>query len=458
MSERVLGIPMIGKMMFRTFHGRHFISCLKEKNIVPIYFSDEKNISSGGIDGTKYVEFPAETDVGYLERAILRPFRRFVTPTATADLRFRDSLYQGLFGDHPVEPWMRYAILLNILRKQRYLAPLSVKLSKHLVRNSAYRDAILKHDVKTLLTGGIGSYGFDFANAMVYEAQKIGVKIVSAVSNYDNITNRGYRGYMPDKLAVWSQLMADEAIKYNGISADRVHVVGTVQFDRYCRPPDVGREEFLSARSLDPTKKTILYAGGTNTVNILYFFKLFTKMLNDNISGGCNLVIRPHPDPRLVYSPAVWAVEQLAKKCECNVYISNPLEFSSDSMSADDDLDELHCLLKFSDVLVNHYSTMGLEAAICDLPTIYINYEPCNHGFYYTSTSHWQSRMTHNMRELRLKAAKVSESDDKLLADIQDYLVDRSLDSDKRAEYAFSECGVLDGKAGLRLADVIYSV
>jgi CDP-glycerol glycerophosphotransferase (TagB/SpsB family) len=114
-------------------------------------------------------------------------------------------------------------------------------------------------------------------------------------------------------------------------------------------------------------------------------------------------------------------------------------------------------LLRYSDVMVNYFSTISLEAAICDLPVIHAGYDTYTFGQRFSVTTGFLQRQTHNRRKLRLAASKVAKSEMELIRSIDEYLSDRTLDQNARREYAVSECGELDGQAGVRLVNMIKS-
>jgi CDP-glycerol glycerophosphotransferase (TagB/SpsB family) len=122
------------------------------------------------------------------------------------------------------------------------------------------------------------------------------------------------------------------------------------------------------------------------------------------------------------------------------------------------DFDELACLFNYSDVMINHFSTVSLEAAICDLPTIQVGYDSYTYGQTFNTSAAFQRRQTHNLRRLRLEAAKVAEDQGQLIRSLDSYLQDRTLDQARRREYALLECGSLDGQSGDRLAAMIKSL
>ena len=106
-------------------------------------------------------------------------------------------------------------------------------------------------------------------------------------------------------------------------------------------------------------------------------------------------------------------------------------------------------------MLINHYSTLGLEAAVCGLPTIYVDYDLYAHGFNVKAMSWWYRQTSHNRRPLRLRAARVVQDDNELLDAVISYAGDRSQQAGERREYALSECGYLDGLSTERLAMLV---
>lgn len=451
--ERI-GIPLFGKMAFRTFHGGPFVACLRRNSLEPTYITHPGE-KGAGLPGVSYVGLPDPPALSRIETGLLRPFRRFVTRTETTEMHFRDCIYQLTSGTQPLGPSMRYLAFLALARHVRVGARASVAWSKRLLSKAEGAELLRSTGLRGLLMPGFGSYGFDYVNPLVYAAQREGAAIISCVSNYDNVCSRGYRGFMPDRVAVWSDLMAEDVHRLNDIPRNRIVVTGPVQFDRYFAPIRVAREQFLRDRGLDPARKTVMYAGSTNTLDLLHFMKVLVEGTRRCCGEAFNVVLRPHPDPRLMRSPAIRACMELAELRGDLVYVSDPGRLSSDILNPDSDLDELHALLTYSDVLINHYSTLGLEAAVCGLPTIYVDYDLYAHGFNVKAMSWWYRQTSHNRRPLRLRAARVVQDDNELLDAVISYAGDRSQQAGERREYALSECGYLDGLATERLAVLV---
>lgn len=258
--------------------------------------------------------------------------------------------------------------------------------------------------------------------------------------------------------------MADEVIKLHGYPADKLEITGPVQYDRFMLPLPQAREEFLKSIGLDPSKKTVLFAGGVNITHYFDIYRIFVEQKGKVWREPFNFVVRPYPHGKLFESPAWNMLEKLFR--EAGAYISNPgsIDASGDrtaelnvDMAFNEAPDELNYLLRYSDVMVNYFSTIGLEAAICDLPTIHIGYDPYKFGVRFSVTTGFLQRQTHNRRPLRLSAARVAKNETDLFKALEDYLSDHTLDRDARRIYAESECGELDGKSSTRLVDMIKS-
>lgn len=467
MSEIKIGIPLHGKMAARAFHQPSFRQRLTEGGFKPLYFLSPYYFRSFDFDPSQYFELQVDQYDEYYQKHFLlqqlRMLRRFVIVTETTDLRFRELIESKLFG----------ATLTGMALQMTYVAALRRipgmgRLLSWMERNfystHAHDEQFKKQEVTCVLTPGMGNYGFWNENQFAHEAQRLGIPTFTAITNYDNIVNMGYRGFEPACLGVWSRQMADEAIKLHGYPANKLEITGPVQYDRFMTPLPKSREEFLRSLNLDPKKKTILFAGGVNINHYFDIYRVFVEQKDKVWREPFNFIVRPYPHPKLTNSPAWTVLENLFK--QAGAYISNPgsIDASGDrtaefrvDLAFDDAPDELNYLLRYSDVMVNYFSTIGLEAAICDLPTIHVGFDPYTFGLRFSVTTGFLQRQTHNRRPLRLAAARVAKNENELFSALEDYLNDRTLDREARHVYAESECGELDGQAGFRLVNMIKS-
>jgi len=467
MNNIKVGIPLHGKMAARALHLPSFRDCLRASSLQPVYFLSPHYFRSFDFDLGNYFELQTEQyNQHYGEHAFLRNLkmlRRFVVRTETTDLRFRETTENMLFDESiPKIGW--FLFLTDILRRIPNMGNLLQWMETRFYPTHAHDHLLERQGINCVLTPGMGNYNFWNEGSFALEAQRLGLPAFAVITNYDNIVNMGFRGYTPTCLAVWSRQMADEAMKLHGLPASKIEITGPVQYDRFMQPLPMERQAFLRSINLDPNWKTIFFAGGVNIIRYFEIYRLFVEQRERVWSEPFNLVVRPQPHIKLLGSPAWQVLEK--QFCEAGVYVSNPgsIDASGDrteelrlDLAFEEGPDELSYLLRYSDVMLNFFSTISLEAAICDLPAIHLGYDSFTFGQTFNTTTAFQQRMTHNRRKLRLEASRVAKSESELITFISQYLGDRTLDWEARRKYAISECGELDGQAGVRLTEMIKS-
>ncbi|MCA9735065.1 hypothetical protein KC799_23220 [candidate division KSB1 bacterium] len=467
MSEIKIGIPLHGKMAARAFHQPSFRQRLTEGGFKPLYFLSPVYYRAFDFDPEKYLELQVEQYDAQFQKFFLlqqlRMLRRFVIVTDTTDLRLRETIEGKLF-DATLLGMSSQMTFVNFIRRIPCMGRFLTWFEKQFYTTHAHDKKFREKNISCILTPGMGNFGFWNEGNFAREAQRLGLPAFAAITNYDNIVNMGYRGFHPTCLAVWSRQMADEAIKLHGFSANKLEITGPVQYDRFMMPLPKTREKFLLSLNLDPTKKTILFAGGVNINHYFDIYRVFIEQKEKICKEPFNFIVRPYPHPKLTESPAWIILENLFK--QSGAYISNPgsvdangdrtAELKTD-LAFDEGPDELNYLLRYSDVMVNYFSTIGLEAAICDLPTIHIGFDAYTFGLRFSVTTGFLQRQTHNRRPLRLAASRVAKTEKDIFTALEVYLGDRTIDREARRIYAESECGELDGKSGERLVDMIKS-
>lgn len=468
MSEIKIGIPLNGKMAANALHQPSFRQRLAESGFKPLYFLSPYYYRALQFDPNRYFELLVDQyDAQYVKSFLLqqlRLLRRFVVITETTDMRLREAIEAKLFD--ATLPGMAVQMLyVDILRRVPGMGRLLQVLENAFFATHAHDTVFKSQDIDAVLTPGMGNFGFWVEGNFAREAQRMGLHAFAVITNYDNIVNMGYRGYEPTRLAVWSRQMADEAMHLHGFPAKQLEVTGPVHYDRFLQPLPKAREEFLRSVNLDPSKKTILFAGGVNINHYFDIYRVFIEQKDKIWHEPFNLVIRPYPHVKLLGSPAWQVLEKLF--AASGAYLSNPgaIDARNDltalmriDLAFEDAVDELNYLLRYSDVMVNYFSTISLEAAICDLPTIHVGYDAFTHGQRFGVTSAFLQRQTHNRRPLRLAAARVARNEKELFEALDAYLGDCALERESRLAYAVSECGELDGKSGARLVGMINSV
>jgi len=467
MADIKIGIPLHGKMAARAFHQPSFRQSLTAGGFKPLYFLSPHYFRSFEFNPEQYFELQVEQyDAQYNKNFVLqqlRMLRRFMVVTETTDLRFRETIESKLF-DATLLGMSGQLAFVNFVRRVPGMGRFLAWLEQQFYATHAHDKVFTEQGISCVLIPGMGNFGFWNEGCFALEAQRMGLSAFAAITNYDNIVNMGFRGFAPACLAVWSNQMADEVIRLHQFPANKIEITGPVQYDRFKMRLPKSRSEFLQSLNLDPSKKTILFAGGVNIHHYFDIYRVFVEQKEKVWGGKFNLIIRPYPHIKLLGSPAWKMLEGMFGNS--SAYLSNPgsIDASGDrtaelrmDLSFDDGPDELNYLLRYSDVMVNYFSTIGLEAAICDLPTIHVGFDSYTFGQRFSVSTSFLQRQTHNRRPLRLAASRVARNEKELFNSLEAYLNDRTLEQDARLAYAESECGELDGESGSRLVKMIKS-
>jgi hypothetical protein len=465
MKNIKLGIPLHGKMSSRAFHSALFRKRLKENGMEPLYFLTSDYLAAIPNDEDHYFELQIKAyEKFYQDHAFLRAMkslRRFVVTTETTDLRLREEIELIVYNKSlwKISAYIFYTIML---RQVPAMGEFLLWSERMLYKTKVHSEVISQQNITCVLTPGMGNYRFEYSGQFALEAQSLGLPVFSAITNYDNVVNMGFRGFNPSCLAVWSQQMADDVMHLHRVPANKIEITGPIQYDRFKQPLPLSREAFLKSIGLDPSRKTILVAGGINITRYFEIYSIFVENGSNLFSTPYNLIIRPYPHEALLQSPGWKILRKLFKEKQIYLSVPEPVDKNekqtqelSQDLFFEEAHDELSYLLPYSDVMVNYFSTIALEAAICDLPVIHVGYDLYTYGHRFNLTTSFQQRQTHNKRKLRIAASRVAKNESDLIRYVTMYLENRALDSEARKEYAVSECGELDGKSGVRLIEMI---
>jgi hypothetical protein len=110
------------------------------------------------------------------------------------------------------------------------------------------------------------NFGYNEAG-LVRAAQACGVPVGLIVWSWDNLSSKGLLHEPPDRLFVWNELQAREAVELQGLDPETVEVTGAPRFDPFFElRPTASRAQLLEADGLDPDRRTILYLGSSGFV------------------------------------------------------------------------------------------------------------------------------------------------------------------------------------------------
>jgi hypothetical protein len=298
--------------------------------------------------------------------------------------------------------------------------------------------------------------GLNFAELpLLKRARAAGVPAMAIDTSWDNFT-RLEPIRRVDRLAVWNTTMRRQAIELHGYPREAIDVCGVPQFDIYADPGlRSPREAFMRRIGGDPGRRLITLA----TSPPLFYRE--HGMLVDVIQDAqkreafgvpTQLLIRPHPaDPVAPYE----------RHAELDhVVLDRPFRpsvaafggMTVDVMRAD----RLHLAdtLVHSDVVVNVSSTVTVEACVFDRPTINVVFDGVEQRPYIESARRLVD-YDHYRDIVRAGGVRLARSPHELIDQIRHYLRHPESDRAGRARVVAEQCGVIDGRAGERLARAI---
>jgi FkbM family methyltransferase len=155
-----------------------------------------------------------------------------------------------------------------------------------------------------LVTPGLhfGSAQTDF----IKSARALGVPVWMLLFSWDNLSTKGALHTAPELMFVWNERQRREATELHDFPAERVLVAGAPRFDGFfALQTVVPRRDFFAPLALDPAAPTVLYVCSSRFIaeRELPFIEQWLAALRRSPGTalrGCNVIVRPHPDVRLV--------------------------------------------------------------------------------------------------------------------------------------------------------------
>jgi hypothetical protein len=282
---------------------------------------------------------------------------------------------------------------------------------------------------------------------LIAAARRRGIPTLGSVRSWDNILK--HLRTRPDALTVWNARNAREAVEIDRFRPHQITQVGAPQLDVYFsdRSSDVGAADL----GLDPGKRTLVLATSSFTYDSDQTYlvdMLLTAIRNGEIRHPLQIVLRLHPDDKvgryLKYRHAPEIILDIPER-----YLAT-LGWTMTWT----DLARMAALLRHADVMVNFATTVTLEAAIVDTPTLLVAFSP-------NDPAEMQRYVVGLHFEMHYKAlverdlVPVAWDPDQLLSWVNRYLDDPSLYRMQRAAIVAEWVQFTDGASGRRLGEAI---
>ncbi len=208
------------------------------------------------------------------------------------------------------------------------------------------------------------------------ETKRRGVLLVLVVASWDNPTSKGPLPALPDYVLVWSLEMKKEMQQYHDVLENQIAVVGVLYFESYFAPEKLMlRDAFCASIGVTPEHKVIHFATGDSAVMKCNqpFIRILHRIIQSGVLGcACHLLVRVSPKDIFSLYKEFEGLSKLTVQYplgEGSVY-----GWHSFIPAADEDFNRASTI-KNSDVILSVSSSMVLDAACFDIPTINLAYD-----------------------------------------------------------------------------------
>jgi hypothetical protein len=202
--------------------------------------------------------------------------------------------------------------------------------------------------------------------------KQVGLKMITSILSFDNITKRGWIPVTYDMYMVWNYYNLNELYSiYPETKQTTVHVVGAPQFDFYNKQEWLlPLDKWKSQVGLDSNnKKIILYAGGPKDLfpeEPLYLKHIDEAINNNTIKDRPIVLFRCHPVDNIQrWKDAVGTSENII--FDTSWTGKDKLQLAN---ITENDIKKLCSTLQYTDVHINVCSTMTLDGSAFSKPQI----------------------------------------------------------------------------------------
>ena len=261
---------------------------------------------------------------------------------------------------------------------------------------------------------------------------------------------------VPDHFIVQDEIIRSELARLQQFPPERIYVVGFPQFDWYRRPGVIKpREEHLRGKGLDPDRAVIFF--GSQGIWFKQDYQvaeqIYQWIKRDELAKPCQLIVRPHfSNVKNTPLQKLKGLEHVSY--DDSYHISDVFVDNWDPTAAENT--DFANTLRHSDVVVNILSTIALDAACFDRPTINALYG----GVYQNGrdVTHKMAEVVHYQWVFATGATLVARSAEELREAINQCLLDPQSKQAERKLLIDRLCYKVDGKSAERIVEVIETV
>jgi hypothetical protein len=282
------------------------------------------------------------------------------------------------------------------------------------------------------------------------EARRQGIRTLGMTANWDHL-NKYFIPIQTDQFLVQNEPMREEAIELQAYEPGRVAVVGFPQFDLYAHLEDhlMPRAAFCAHFGIPESSKIILFVSGSAyALDEPDILKTIADWIREGAFGDARLMIRPYVNLR---------EREMEEKKYAGLKDDPMIVFNWMKHDERDEHKQFYrSMLAYADLVLSVFSTMAIEAAILDKPTLTIGFDG-----YQTRPAHQSvlrlEKLTHFRHVLDTGSVPIIRSFPELREHLTHYIAHPEDGRDKRAALVEHLCYKMDGNASKRIAEAVFA-
>ncbi len=302
-------------------------------------------------------------------------------------------------------------------------------------------------------------FWFSFEPPIAAAAKRLDIPVVAYIPSWDNVSTKNRMVLRYDGYFAWSESVLQE-LRESYPSARRalLKAVGAPQFDVFLDPRFSleRRADFCGRHGLDPEIPIVTYAvGSPNFLKEHHGAVQFAQRVAAGDLGAVQVLVRPHPihaRNELVGELANFGPSVVVQR------IPDPHLPVADRSQTEAEITDWVSTFRHSAVVVNLSSTVTVDAALCDVPVVNLDFDPEPGQPNRALVKDVNHRWTHFSPVAQSGGVWLADDMDDVVAAVRAYLADPALHRDGRRWIVEHVAGRADGRAGERLGAAISEV
>jgi hypothetical protein len=275
-------------------------------------------------------------------------------------------------------------------------------------------------------------------------AVRHGVPIFGINGSWDQPTTKGPLCPGVRRIVVQNEIVRDELVRYHGVDAERIAVIGWLQMDAFVRGIIPDRDEACRRLGMSPEHRYVLFAANAPRLG-LHEQEVFRDLVARRHAGALPadviLVCRCHPQDRDWQRRWGWAVG-------IQGVIVEPPDLGP--------LEHLAAVIRHASVVLASAGSINLDAVALDTPTIGMAWEDERLPYWDRPARAYELEHLAGLRTSR--GMMFARDLDELVSCCSRYLANPGVDADARAELRERYLHRLDGNAATRLVAEVEAV